>query len=104
MTEQLNCTQQVLSDAKKLIEEKGWGQGVDWQPRGNGIPEEDRYCFCLSGALFTVNKGSYMGAGLYLAKAAKEKGFSSYIKFNDYPGRTKKEVLQLIDRAITLAA
>lgn len=109
MTEQLNDAQKLLTDAKTLIVTRGWGQGSGWKCWGSQEPCN----FCSLGAVQfaanskTISYDLYRSVRLSLSRAIEElfPGYGdSIVSFNDAERRTKEEVLQVFDRAITLAA
>jgi len=98
----------ALVDAKELLVTKGWHQD------GNAIDSRGLACdpksphavsFCGRGALLAVYDANdyevydevYDTAVTALCKAADT---TRFIFFNDYPGRTKEEVLAVFDKAI----
>lgn len=101
---------QVLQDARRLIEEKGWIQGLYHSERG----------YCVSGAIYqaggwrcvvyqtnsaeayqTNSAEALVAADRAWSALQKEIGFAQSIAgWNDEPGRTKEEVLATFDRAI----
>ena len=98
---------QLLDGTKKLLIEKGWTQGVRARDRaGEPAPAGDpRACsFCLLGAFARTCEESSVDSSngrlrallaLWTAKATA-KGIAAY---NDEPGRTKEDVIALIDKA-----
>lgn len=90
-----------LTAAKKLIQ-KGWTQGHYAEDKDGSIvsynsPTASR--FCLMGAVhLKVAPTEYLKAAL-----GSLTNTGRLVKYNDTPGRTKKEVLALFARAIKLA-
>lgn len=85
-----------LRYARTLIE-KGWTQGayaVD--ENGRAVSENSTYAksFCAVGACLAAKTSSY-----YLDRLISQ----DVVAWNDTPGRTKEEVLDIFDRAIALA-
>jgi hypothetical protein len=94
-------TRDVLGGVRLLIE-NGWTRGRDKKKRGA------RTCYCLSGALAAVvgeDWDSDLGARTYLKRAISpfSPGHVIITEWNDAPGRTKAQVLAVIDGAIKLA-
>lgn len=91
----------ALAEARKLIAECGWVQ-VDMGSRERGL--------CLDGALAVAHgwPQEFDGASYDQTRAVLT-GFTRAwfkqgpIAYNDRPGRTKEEVLGLLDRAATEA-
>lgn len=98
---------QLLDGTKQLLVEKGWTQGARARSvEGGLVPAGDpRACsFCLLGAFAQVCNDLQVGSSdarfralsaLWTAKATT-KGIAAY---NDEAGRTKEDILALIDRA-----
>lgn len=88
----------ALQQAAKLIEEKGWIQGS----YGDHV-----HGFCSIGALGTVtDHETYYPATQVLAGAVPEEfcpqlkpSIQRIIEWNDTPGRTRSEVVQLFRKA-----
>jgi hypothetical protein len=90
-----NQIAEKLREARALIE-RGWCQGSS--SRNN---EDGTTSYCLLGALSTVNKRYHV---YYTAKDHVEEILEVPIPvWNDAPGRTQAEVLDLFDRAIAKA-
>jgi len=102
----------VLRRARQLIE-RGWVQGPF------AITKDGTHCsptlkcasaFCAAGARDRACH-ELAGSDLFVAvsarnllnKSAESLGSPSYIHFNDKPGRTKGEVLEMFDKAIAIA-
>jgi len=94
----------VLRTAYKRVE-KGWTQG-DWSTEGS----DGKYYVCLEGALFGYCNSNEHGL-TDAQKGAREvvlqiigerygRQYHSIPAFNDSPGRTKDEVLEVIKLAI----
>lgn len=101
-------TKQILVETRKLIEQ-GWIQGVNARNEygasvASGSP--DATCWCLQGGLLRVardlNKSGrdIMLVADVLDNTALLRGSNDLVNYNDTPGRTKDEVLQLIDDTI----
>jgi len=101
-------TKQILVETRKLIEQ-GWTQGVNARNRYKervAPASPDATCWCLQGGLFRVQHD----LGLLYSKlipaedaidaTALLRGSNDLVNYNDTPGRTKEEVLQLIDDTI----
>lgn len=103
-----------LQAAKQLLIEKGWTQHASARLEdGTKCAADDPHacCFCLGGAICRV-AGEYMPgtASKYIPAWRFISGFvagnTSYcgaINFNDEVGRTKEEVIALLDKAIAEA-
>lgn len=91
-----NHTVEVLKGAKALIEEKGWIQGDAHTSKG----------YCLIGAigaaacLMADSFGNYGVWNGEAYNAAARIGITSFVDFNDAPGRTKEDVLNLLDAIV----
>jgi hypothetical protein len=95
-------TSEVLRQARKLIEKpEHWTRGANAR-KANGLqcsPNSiEAFCFCSNGALSRVAPvfEDYNPAYLALTRVCGD----SFISFNDAPGRTHAEVLDLLDRTI----
>ena len=79
----------VLSEAAELIRRHGWVQ------RKSGSIGEG---FCLIGAVINVTRDKHQ---CFLANEAliRASGTISIVTWNDTEGRTKEEVLELLERA-----
>lgn len=90
---------EILRKAKHILENDGWCQGTMHSSQGH----------CAIGALRVVSSG----AGLMAAREALENvigtpawisaGYSLIAWWNDYPGRTKEEIIAKFDQAIASA-
>lgn len=108
---------EILDEMARLLTEKGWTQGVFARTQG-GAPTDcrsDTACsFCLRGALkgatadLPYNDGTEANYRLHraLGEVLPRESLGAYldghvdiISFNDTPGRTREEVLDLIERA-----
>ncbi len=106
MREYEKSAKQVLIEAREMVV-KGWCQGA-WAENEDGLavdPGDREACaWCITGALRAVAHDTT--ADRATATAAIIRVFplfmwaDSIINFNDYPARTKAEVLTLFDRAI----
>jgi len=113
---------ELLDEVTKLLTEKGWTQGF-YARNKNGAPTDcrsDSACsFCLHGALMAADEkrpdDKRAEAGYRLHRALGDvlsggdlvaylDGHVDIVSFNDAPGRTKEEVLDLIERAKKLEA
>jgi len=99
----------ILREAKRLIEEKGWTQGTyardsrgeacDW----NGATA---LCFCAEGAMFAAaealraDAGAECAAGFLIEQVTPA---PSIVAYNDQPGRSREDVIAIFDKAIALA-
>jgi hypothetical protein len=94
--------------------EFGWTQTAPARDAsGNVTPTDDAgaVCWCVFGAVHVVSDyRTWENAWKCVERAACEAGFygdhgtgNGPVRFNDAPGRTQAEVLELIDRAIALA-
>lgn len=92
---------QNLEAIKSLIEQ-GWTQEV-WARNAHGVPTNphslEAACFCLYGALKRVaNQNQRVENDLY--RLIGRYALEGLVHFNDNPTRTKKEVLELLDKII----
>jgi hypothetical protein len=100
-------TIQVLEAARLLIE-KSWSQGVAWRDsNGNPCDEADAVSYCLIGAIhkaansLSLDVASEISARVWANSAVHPYiGGLSIPVWNDMPGRTKEEVLSVIDQGI----
>lgn len=86
---------EILAEARRMIEGPGrWTQGSYWRDR-------DGPSYCLRGAVMVAGAASResgeMDRALSILHSAA--GCESIIRWNDAPGRTQAEVLDLIDAA-----
>lgn len=89
----------ILDEAKDLIE-KGWHQGYFAQNAdGRDVDSSDpnACAFCVLGAVFHAAGDKPAGLAYDALIAVSPGGMPA--EFNDQPGRTKEEVLDLIDAA-----
>ena len=103
-------TREILVGAKALLVDKGWTQR-DYARGADGYysDEEGASCFCGWGALLaSAVPGDMFSREAFKASAAPLKaleavlgeGSPRWVPFNDTPGRTLPEVLEVFDRAI----
>lgn len=87
---------EILVEAKRLLEEKGWCQGV-FQDEGS------RYCSveAVCQAMTLPDHETSADEGLIIL--ASVIGNTAIDEWNDDPSRTKEEVLTAFDKAIKLA-
>lgn len=101
----LNCERCVLRDARKLIFEKGWCQGVPARDaNGNkvGRYSDEAVCFCVEAATEVASNRDYY-AGVFAREALRKVISKRDIwQWNDHPKRTKEEVLAAFDESINL--
>lgn len=94
---------EVLTEARALVEQ-GWTQRAWARDRfGNaGMWDEPTACeWCLVGALASAGFGSGYNSAWKILRELTGDPLSA---FNDAPGRTQAEVLDLLDRAIARAS
>jgi hypothetical protein len=100
----------ILQEARRLIDEKGWTQGQAARTR-SGKPVEitldDASCFCTVGALsracmnLGVPHSGHSWSRTFTAFRQALPGSPDYIAaWNDAPSRTKDDVLKAFDKAI----
>ncbi|MFE7797029.1 hypothetical protein [Nocardia sp. NPDC057440] len=85
---------EVLKSAKALLVLDGWTQG-------SYLNDEGR--MCANGALYWVEGHYYSGSGKHLIETVREITNDQYIgveSWNDQPGRTVEEVLDMYDKTI----
>lgn len=96
----------ILDGMTKLLTEKGWTQGALARDKDGGVRWTDSHLetacsFCLRGALVVASRQhgtqAQMSARSRLEMALGVHGDT--VSFNDAPGRTREEVLDLIERA-----
>jgi hypothetical protein len=98
----LRTPRELLLDAAKLIETRGWTQQAYARRMFSDRPCEDAAffagSFCAIGALKRVSKGNR--ESWCIAKlAADNAADGNMIAFNDAPGRTKAEVVAKLREA-----
>jgi len=90
----------ILDEAQRILVEKGWTQGYFAKNAAGEnvrLDSEEAKSFCVLGAAFLAagcRNESFIRAALIAAAPAGEPA-----EYNDAPGRTKEEVLALIDKA-----
>lgn len=94
---------QVLIEARRLIAEKGWTQGVNARNSKGRVVKptyKGAVCFCIYGALGRVVEelSEVHDEAVALLEHEVQPKFVS--EWNDTPGRTREEVLAVFDRAI----
>lgn len=103
----MRATLDVLKEARALIADKGWCQGVYARnANGNATDLHGRHAaaFCAEGAMFcAAGEGFAENALSFFADAIPSGYRRGYLSWNDEPGRTKEEVLAAFDRAIARA-
>ena len=95
----------IYRKARELVE-KGWHQGqfaADRQGRECSAFDDEAACFCAWGALrrSRANLGIRLPFGPLLEPLQGVIGDVEPTAWNDAPGRTKEEVLEAFDRAIS---
>ncbi len=87
-------TKKILIKARTLIDSpEKWIQG--------NFCNTEETCFCLVGALNFAYPGSNISGARMLIKDAAGLGISGSIpNWNDAPGRTHAEVMEVLDKAI----
>lgn len=100
-------TLDILLRTKELIT-CGWTQGAFWRDRHGKVCLDHKHanCFCLSGARRAAAKElNAIGtdASVRASELLKIAAGGAVIEFNDAPGRTHKEVLDVIGVAIAAA-
>lgn len=105
-------TKEVLVAARWILDNVGWCQGHSMvDAAGNpldtyqGADMKKAVALCSAGAVNVVNVGvkwNLISDAIYaLSVAGSPQGqHTSIVQWNDAPGRTKKEVLDLFDSAI----
>lgn len=105
----------IIGAMKNAISVQGWTQGVLYAPNGgvcmqgafffrNGILLANRYAHDhlspVGTAVASMLAGAIKESGLeFAAGMAQAEDWALVINFNDYPGRTKEEVLAILQRA-----
>lgn len=102
----------VLERAKELLNEKGWCQG-DLAKGAHGevvdLLDPQAAAFCLVGAIRCQRDGTStnarLSAGIYLANVVGclRGDWLTVPDYNDAPGRTKEEIMEVLTKAIELA-
>jgi hypothetical protein len=91
-------TLEILEGAHKLINEIGWCQGLFY--RYGGPTMHNKIAYCLVGALIVSCRHQH--PEFIEAKSLIEyvENIQDLSKWNDSPGRTKEEVLKLIEETM----
>lgn len=99
----------ILEVTKFLLLEKGWTQGA-YAKNSQGVVcfvnDPEAACFCLVGALSVASRGSAYGQVERLNRALRwslaqmNTGSRFVSDYNDARGRTREEVIALIDKTI----
>lgn len=102
----------VLQNMKELLSPPGaWIKGISHGFRDSaGVITRSfnspTNCWCLSGAIDEVlNRMKYYQAGMLvsvLERLAMERGFSSFVVFNDYSDTQLQDIQSLLDEAIAI--
>lgn len=102
----------VLERAKELLNEKGWCQG-DLAKGAHGesvdLLDPRAASFCLVGAIRcqreTTSMDARLSAGIHLANVVGclRGDWLTVPDYNDAPGRTKEEIMEVLSKAIELA-
>lgn len=98
-----------LTAARFLLTDKeNWAQNYyAYDKKGNLVPPESHEAckWCSAGAVSAVVQGdsAYYAANC-LTEATKQMGCSATVIYNDNPKRKHKEILELFDKAIEIAA
>lgn len=101
----MHIVQEICQNAAKLLRTKGWCQKVSVNPMG---------ALCLAQAMGQAHDHTFIGRGNKVKDLAfdhltrvlnedldKKKECGGFVFWNDMTGRTKEEVLSLLDRAAT---
>lgn len=106
-------TIQVLKDAREILANNTWGQGVDArdaQGRMTDPHDPSATCFCSYGALVRAcgpknfTDEAYTTLQQEIVKDGYRDEFGTMLtRWNDTVGRTRGEVLDLFDKAIATA-
>ena len=121
----MNEALKILKETRKLLINKGWTQGSYARDRYGQpafVNSEYAATFCMLGSFAHVCKSKKEGSPyeVLFVDDAGYTGYSSALRmlrkvvyensgltirdFNDFPGRTKTECLEMYDKAIVLAA
>jgi hypothetical protein len=100
----------LLEEAKRLLVDRGWCQGAMAKDEFGVECDEDapEAChFCLAGALVrartNLGEGSVQAAENAIADVLGLDKSYLYVNWNDRAGRTKEQVLSVMDLAIKKA-
>lgn len=101
---QMTPTSRVLREARRLVK-RGWCQFAlarDDRRRRCGLDAPRATRFCMIGAIGRASPGAARGKALDAVTRALHRDFRCWGTgaFNDAPGRTLAEVLEVFDRAI----
>jgi hypothetical protein len=97
--ERLQGVQKVLSG--------GWVQGyLATDSTGKQVPPDSLVatCFCLSGAMIKCRQSMTDETHIFAIKGIKyylrKQGYCSLAQYNDHPGRTKEQVIAMLDQVV----
>lgn len=101
---------ELFSKVKEILTTKGWNQGTLFSNEHTRYAtQETATCYCLNGAMLAAS-GSYFSGeavGWVMTDVYKEgckylTDFNpNWVAWNDRPGRTKEEVIELVDKILT---
>ena len=84
----MTTEKEVLQEARRLLSEIGWCQG-------HFVTDRE---FCIIGAICKALQET--NASTFALLGNPPTGFTSWVDWNDAPGRTKEQVLEQFDRRI----
>ena len=101
-------TKNVLQDARKLLEQ-GWTKGVcarDIDGKPVNTRDAEACSWCPEGAIYAIEQNWHivdeaLSLLLLLVNRFSNREYDDVDEFNDHPGTTKEDVLELFDQAIT---
>lgn len=98
---------ETLVAARWILENVGWCQGSYYKDKnGTNVGLSGRYnpenvaCACALGSIYLVDTDDTLALDKVITILSDASKIESVADFNDAPGRTKEEVLNLFDRAI----
>lgn len=98
---------ETLTAARWILENVGWCQGSYYKDKnGSNVGLAARHnpenvaCACALGSIYLVENDEPFAIDKAITTLADASKIGSIADFNDDPGRTKQEVLDLFDRAI----
>lgn len=102
-------TKRDVKDAIIALLKRGWTQKVgarNMLGQETSCYDSDAACWCLAGALgsvsrrFSINESLWLEVTRALSRRAQLFGYTTYVEFNDKPGRTVEEVINFVEKAL----
>lgn len=102
----MKTAREVLMEARRLIDEKGWTQNTFARDKSGEPVVPDAYCavcFCSTGAIARAAQDDDLLVRMEARRRLRAVIDSSIPDWNDNPERTKDQVLAAFDQAIERA-